>query len=577
MQQSRKVLKGEPVSLGIAIAKVYIYEPLEFSTCNVPFAKGMEREYIKEFQDTVKKAKAELKEIYDELALESEENAQIFMSHQVMLEDECVLQEIRKAIEKERMYPDAAIAMVFARFAEQLKAVPNSMITERIKDLQDVERRLIRIWQDKKEHNLCDITEDVIVVAHDLLPSDIAMMNSERVKGIITEIGGETSHCAILAKCYGIPAVLGVREASKKLMDGMPLAMDALNGEVIYLPTEEDLCLYEKKKQRFLIKYENEKQYLDQPVETKDGVSISIGINLGTEQVDAKEDWFDYVGILRTEFLYMDRNALPTEEEQLEVYKGILEQIGNKWITIRTLDIGGDKLLPYLAMPKEENPFLGMRGIRFCFRYPEIFMEHLRALLRASVYGKMRIMFPMVESMDDIYLAKSYVYKAMEELDRAGIDYDRDVQIGVMIETPALAMIADLVADEVDFASIGSNDLVQYFCAADRSNVGMADYYQSYSPAMLRMMGYIFETFEKKGKYIGICGELASSPKGACLCVGLGARWISMEVSSIPSVKAALSNVTLQEMKKHAQICKNLRTEQEVKAFMGFPKDGYLA
>ena len=569
MDQIRKILKGEPVSSGIAVAKAYTYEPLELNTCKIAFAKGMEREYLKQFKDTVVKAKEEIRTIYEKIARESTETAEIFLSHQLILDDEELLKGIHKAIEKERMYPDTAIEVVFGEYAKQFAAMSDTMFAERIKDLQDIEKRLIRIWQGKKDHNLSDLTEEVIVVAHDLLPSDIASMNCAYVKGIITEIGGETSHCAILARCYGIPAILGVKEAVKKIPDEVELGLDALHGEVILRPNGEDLERLENRRLHLLEKYEDEKQYLDKPAETKDGVAIRIGINLGTENFEAEDSWFDYVGLLRTEFLYMDRTAWPTEEEQFEIYKKVLDKAKGKTVTLRTFDIGGDKIPAHMEMPKEDNPFLGIRGIRFCFRRPEMFRVQLRAALRASAYGKLRIMFPMVENMDDIYKAKAFVKEAMEELDAEGLLYDKDILLGVVMETPALAIISDLVAEELDFASIGSNDLVQYCCVADRSNMGVADYYESFSPAMIRFYAHIFDAFHKKGKKIGICGEIAGNPKGALLMVGLGARWISMEVNSIASVKAALSNATLQELKKTAEICKNLRTEQEVKAFLG--------
>jgi phosphotransferase system enzyme I (PtsI) len=569
MDQTRKILKGESVSSGIAVAKAYTYEPLELNTCKIAFAKGMEREYLRQFKDTVVKAKEELRGIYEKIAQDSPENAELFLTHQFILEDEDVLKNIQRAIEKDHMYPDTAIEVVFGEYVKNLAAMPDAMFAERAKDLQDIEKRLIRIWQGKKDHNLSELTEEVIVVAHDLLPSDIASMNCEYVKGIITEIGGETSHCAILARCYGIPAILGVKEAVKKIPDETMVGLDALNGQVILRPSQEDLAILEKKRLHLLEMYEGEKQYLDKPGETKDGVEISIGINLGTEAFEVEESWFDYVGLLRTEFLCMDRNSWPTEEEQFEIYKKILEGAKGKVVTLRTFDIGGDKIPSYMEMAKGENPFLGIRGIRFSFRRPEIFMTQIRGALRASAHGKLRIMFPLVENMEDIYKAKAFVRKAMEELDAEGILYDKDIKFGVVIETPSMAMIADLVAEEVDFASIGANDLVQYCCVADRTNLEVSEYYQSYSPAMVRFYAHIIEAFQKKGKTIGVCGELAGNPKGALFMVGLGARWLSMDVSNIASVKAALSHVTLQELRKNAEICKNLRTEQEVKAFLG--------
>lgn len=569
MDQLRRVLKGEPVSAGIAVAKAYTYEPLELNTCKITFAKGMEREYVKQFQNTLAKAKEELCNIYTMVAQDNEKNAQIFLAHQMILEDEELQKDILKAIERDRMYPDTAVEVVFGMYAKKFATLPDDMFVKRLKDIQDVEKRLIRIWQGKKEHSLSKIEEDVIVVAHDLLPSDIASMNYEHVLGIITEIGGETSHCAILAKYYQIPAVLGVRDAMKRIADGMEIGLDALHGEVILDLTGEDCLRLEKSRLHLLEKFEDEKQYLNQPAETKDGERIQIGLNLATENYEAEDLCYDYIGLLRTEFLYMERMALPTEEEQFEAYKKIVDSAKGKPVTLRTLDIGGDKTLPYMDLPKEDNPFLGKRALRLCLDRQDIFLVQIRAVLRASAFGKLRILFPMVENMEDIYRAKALVKKAMEELEEQEIPYDKEISIGVMIEVPSLGMIADMVADEVDFASIGTNDLVQYSCAADRSNRAVADYYQSYAPAMIRFMGNILDAFHKKGKDIGVCGEMVGNPKGASLCVGLGARWLSMDVSNIASVKAALSGVTLQELKKSADICKNLRTQQEVMAFLG--------
>ena len=569
MEKFRKVLKGEGVSLGIASAKSYLYEPIEVVTSPIPFGEGMEQEYLQQLEDTFTKAKIELQNLYGQMEEDNQDNRAIFLSHQAILEDVCLLQEIREEVLSNRLYPDRAISLVLDRYIEKFAGSDDALLVERTGDLRDVQKRLIRIWQGKPDHNLMDIREDVIVVAHDLLPSEIALLNLAQVKGIVTEIGGETSHCAILTRCYGIPAVLGVKHAMRRIGEGTSVILDALAGEVIAYPTEEDEQYYQNKQDRFLKRYESERQYLDLPAETKDGNCIQIGINIGTEELGAESTWYDYVGLLRSEFLYMDKGTLPTEEEEIESYRKILLQAEDKPVIIRTLDLGGDKGLEELVIPKEENPSLGLRGIRVCRQNPQLFHGHLRALLQASAYGKMRIMFPMITGMEDIRMAKSCVRKVMEELDRENRPYDKGIEIGVVLETPAICMMADLVAEEVDFASLGTNDLVQYLCGADRGNGGVAEYYQTYSPAALRMIGQVIEAFDRKGKRIGVCGEMAGQPVGAQLLVGLGARHLSMDAGNIASVKAALSQVTLKDLVKQAKMCQNLRTQEEVKAFLG--------
>ena len=569
MEKFRKVLKGDGVSLGIARANSYLYEPSELMTSPIPFEEGMEQKYLQQLEETLMAAKEELWGIYAQMMEEQQENSGIFMSHQAILEDESLIEEIQQEILKNHAYPDRAIRLVMDRHIDAFCQAEDTLLAERAGDLRDVQKRLIRIWQGKPDHNLRDIKEDVIIVAYDLLPSEIAGLSQEHVKGIVTEIGGETSHCAILARCYGIPAVLGVKHAMRRVGENTPLILDALAGEVLVWPTSEDEIRYQHKMERFLQQYESERQYLEQPAETKDGTEVQIGINLGTEEIAAEDSWYDYVGLLRSEFLYMNRGSVPTEEEETEAYKKVLLQAAGKMVTIRTLDLGGDKMIDGLEMVQEVNPALGLRGIRLCRKNPKLFEAHVRALLKASVYGKMRIMFPMVTGIDDIRWAKSMVRQVMKELDEGNIPYDKEIELGAVLETPAICEIADLVAEEVDFASIGTNDLVQYLCGVDRNHSGASSYYQTYNPAVLRVLSHTIEMFNRKGKFIGVCGEMAGQPLGAKLLVGLGARNLSMDVGNVAAVKASLSQTTLKDLVKQAQMCKNLRTEEEVKAFCG--------
>lgn len=568
MEKEKLILTGNPVSPGIAMAKAYVYYPLELVVEEGYFAKEAKQENMEAFRNAFEKTKEELEQLYAGLAEEDPEKAKIFLAHMELLEDEEILDEIQMAIEDECMNPDYAVDKVFDEFSVLLSKVADPLIAGRAVDLQDVKRRVIRIYQGKEEKNLSNLTEDVIVIAHDLLPSDTATLNRQRVKGIVTEIGGSNSHSAILARSFQIPAVLGVADAMSEIPDGALLGMDALSGILIVNPDGEELAVLEEKKLTFLKKRQMEEEYLDKPGKLKDGALVEVGINVGSTDFDVPKTNFDFVGLFRTEFLYMENTHLPTEEEQFEAYKKVIQNAKGNPVTLRTLDIGGDKTLPYMELPKEENPFLGNRALRLCFAEPNIFMTQLRAALRASVYGPLQIMFPMVGSMEDIYRAKAYVKEAMEQLEQEREAFDRDIKIGIMIEVPSIALIADMAAEEVDFASIGSNDLTQYVCATDRMNPEVTEYYQNYSPAMIRLLGYIAQSFAEKGKALSVCGEMAGNPNIAVVLAGLGIKKLSMSAANIAGVKAALAQVSLGEAKELAARCKQAKTEDEVRAIL---------
>lgn len=569
MKTERKILSGNPVSAGVTYAKAYVYYPLELNVTEGYFAAGEEEENLKAFRDAFACAAEELDDLYERLSREDESKAKIFAAHKEILEDEEILDEIQMAIEDERMNPDFAMEKVFTEFAELLAKVADPLIAGRAADLQDVKKRLLRIYLGKEEKNLAALTEDVIVIAHDLLPSDTATMDRGHVKGIVTEIGGSNSHSAILARSFRIPAILGVANAMSEFPDGCLVSMDAIRGELIINPTAEEVAENEEKKQAFLKKWEEEEQYLDKPAVMKDGTKIQIGINVGSADFDVPETQFDFVGLFRTEFLYMENTCLPGEEEQFEAYKKVIKNAKGHPVTLRTLDIGGDKTLPYMELPKEENPFLGKRALRLCLANDSLFQTQLRAALRASVFGPLQIMFPMVGSMEDIYRAKECVERAKESLRTEGVVFDENIKIGIMIEIPSIALIADLAAEEVDFASIGSNDLTQYVSATDRMNPEVTSYYQNYSPAMFRLLGHIFEAFESRGKAVSVCGEMAGNPQAAVALAGLGAKKLSMSVANIAGVKAALASMSFEEAKEMALQCKQIKTEGGIKELLG--------
>ncbi len=570
MELNKKSLIGNPVSEGIAIAKAYKYYPLNLEVEEAFFQKDKLDERLAGYKKTMEKGKEELQQLVAKFHKEDEDKAKIFLAHQEILEDEDMLEEIEMAITDEYCEPDYAIERVFNFFAEMLKKVDNPLIAGRAADLYDVKNRLIRIYQGKEERKLSDLEEDVIVIAHDLFPSDIANLDREHVKGIVTEIGGDNSHTAILARSYGIPAILGVENAMEMIEQDIMLGMDAIKGNVVLEPGAEERTVLIEKEAAFNDKRKLEALYLEKPGLMKDGAQISIGINVGTPEYDVVKGAYDFIGLFRTEFLYMENTHFPTEEEQYLAYKKILQNAGDKPVTLRTLDIGGDKSLPYMELPTEENPFLGKRALRLCLEDKELFRTQIRAALRASVHGKLQIMFPMVGRMEDIYQAKAFVETVKNELRAEEYSFDENIKLGIMIEIPSIAMIADLAAEAVDFASIGSNDLTQYMCAADRMNPQVTSYYENYSPAMLRILGHIFEAFEKKGKPVSVCGEMAGNPKAAVLLAGLGAKKLSMTAGCIPRVKAALAEVSCEEARQMAEHCKMLATEVEIKDYMKF-------
>lgn len=564
----RKVLTGNPVSEGIALAKAYVYRPGTIVAESGTFEQGQEAAYLEAFQKTADAAAAELREIRQRLEAENPKQAKIFAAHAELLEDEEIVGEIRDAIKTERIYPDQAIERVYSEFAAILSGVDDPLIAGRAADLCDVKNRLLRIYQGKTQHNLSELSEDVIVVAHDLLPSDTATMDRQHVKGIVTEIGGTNSHSAILARIFQIPAVLGVADAVSRIEAGALLVVDAISGTIIQEPTGQEIETCRARGMQFEEQREKARIYLDQPAALSDGTKISIGINIGSAEFEVPQTQFDFVGLFRTEFLYMQRDSFPDEEEQLYAYKRVLANAKGNPVTLRTLDIGGDKELPYMELPNEQNPFLGKRALRLCLSERELFMTQLRAALRASAFGPLQIMFPMVGSMDDLYRAKECVQQAKQELTAQKLAYDENIKLGIMIEIPSIALIADQAAMEVDFASVGSNDLTQYVCAADRMNPELSAYYQSLSPAMLRLLGYVFESFDACGKPVSVCGELAGNPKAAVLLVGLGARKLSMSSGNIAGVKAALAQTSLSEAQDIAKRCKQMETETEIKEFI---------
>jgi phosphotransferase system enzyme I (PtsI) len=558
--------KGHAVSKGIGIGKVLIYQQ---------FVPTVEKAFItpenalKTYQiyaDIKAKANQEIEQIVQLLLSKKDEKHKIFEAHLEIINDVAMEETIESFIKVEHYGHIYAIDEAYKMFIEMLETVEDDLIRERIADLKDVRNRLLRIAYNVPEKNLSRLFEKTIVVALDLYPSDTATLDRSMVEAIVTEVGGPTSHTAIIAKSYQIPAILGLENAMQLFNDGDTVIVDALDNQLILNPEASVLVQYEQRKQKHIEKVNILKTYQDKTPITSDGFRIDVTLNIGSASKEelALEPYVDGVGLFRSEFLYMENTHLPTEDEQYEVYKRALVGFHGKPVILRTLDIGGDKTLSYMALPKEENPFLGLRAVRLCFSHLDIFKTQLKAAYRASVYGDLWLMFPMVGSMDDIHKIKSVIEEVKIDLDRQNVPYSKTVKIGVMIEIPSIILVIDHVAKACDFASIGTNDLCQYLTAVDRMNPLVSSYYQSYSPSMIRILKMAIDGFNQAGKPISVCGELGGDLIAAPILMGLGMKKLSMSKSSIAPIKHLIIKNSMKTFKDLAQKALTLETEKEV-------------
>ena len=563
--------KGNPVSEGIAVGKAYLYQPYVPQVTEGEIPEDQAPAAVARYEKLLEGAKQELAAIRDRLEKAGDgDKAKIFTAHQDILFDVAMDEEIRDKITYDFMTPEWAIHKVYEKFIKILNKAKDDLIRERVADMRDVKNRLLRIAAGVPEKNLAALGEPVIVVAHDLLPSDTATLDRKNVLALVTEIGGATSHSAIIARSYEIPALLGVDGAMENLSHGQEIAVDAVEGLLVADPSGEVKADFAKKREAFLKRREEEKKFLGVEPRMADGTLLPVHLNVGSanDQELTAEKYTDGVGLFRTEFIYMGKEQLPTEDEQYEIYKKVLTAFGDRPVTIRTLDIGGDKKLQCMELPVEENPFLGNRALRLCFSMPEVFLTQLRAALRASVHGNLWIMFPMVGSMDDIRRAKAFVQQAKDQLDAQGVPYSPNVKLGIMVEIPSIALVADLAAKEVDFASIGTNDLTQYSTAVDRMNPALREYYQSYHPALFRLIGYVVESFAKEGKPVSVCGEMGGDPYAAAVLAGLGMSKLSMGSASVARIKKMLSGLTMEKARELAAKARSLPTNDEVESYL---------
>ena len=558
-------IEGIAASAGVAIAKAFKLEHPDY-TIQRRDASDSAAELAK-LDEALTKSQQELEAIKERTLQElGEKKAEIFESHLLILNDPELLTPVRDKIASDNLSAEYALNETANEFITMFENMKSAYLKERAADMRDVTKRVLTHLLGLTYVNPADISEEVIVIAEDLTPSDTAQLNRNYVKGFTTNIGGRTSHSAIMARSLEIPAVVGTKEVLEKVNGGELVIVDGLDGSVIINPTEEVLNEYKAKRDKHLMQIEEWKKLRGEQTTSKDGVHVELAANIGTpnDVVGVLENGGEGVGLYRTEFLYMGRTELPSEEVQFNAYKTVLEKMEGKPVVVRTLDIGGDKELPYLNLPKEMNPFLGFRAIRLCLEQKDLFRTQLRALLRASVYGSLRIMFPMIATLDEFRAAKTLLLEEKEKLTAEGVQVSDEIQLGIMVEIPSTAVLADQFAKEVDFFSIGTNDLIQYTMAADRMNERVSYLYQPYNPAILRLVKMVIDAAHKEGKWAGMCGEMAGDATAIPLLLGLGLDEFSMSATSILPARSQISKLSKADMEQLASKALQMQTAAQV-------------
>ena len=567
----KPTLQGIAASDGIAIAKVYTLTEPDLTVTKVT-VEDSEKE-VSRLDDALAASIKDV-ELIKETALKNlgEEEAQVFDAHLMVLSDPELIGQVKDSITSNKVNAESALKEVTDMFISIFAGMEdNPYMQERAADIRDVSKRILAHLLGVKIPSPATIKDEVIIVAADLTPSDTAQLNRQYVKAFVTDIGGRTSHSAIMARSLEIPAIVGTKEVTSIAKDGDIIIVDGLSGDVFLNPSEEVIAEYRAKAEVFAAQQAEWEKLKDSKTYTKDGHQVELAANIGTPKdlEGVVNNGAEGVGLYRTEFLYMDSHEMPTEEDQFEAYKAVLEGMNGKPVVVRTMDIGGDKELPYLPLPHEMNPFLGYRAIRISLNEPEMFRTQLRALLRASVYGKLRIMFPMIATLNDFRGAKALLEEEKAKLIAEGVAVSDDIQVGIMIEIPAAAVLAHQFAKEVDFFSIGTNDLIQYTMAADRMNERVSYLYQPYNPSILTLIKHVIDSAHKEGKWAGMCGEMAGDQTAVPLLVGLGLDEFSMSASSVLKTRSLISKLTLSDMQALADKAINeCATVQEVEALV---------
>lgn len=565
------MLRGIGTSKGIGIGKALIIHKCKNAVSRVKI-NDTEAE-VDKFNEAVEKFIQETNELVDKLSQKlngDDKNALVLKNQEYLIRDPEFTSGVISAITNDKLNAEAAVEDTCEMLKNIFLSFNNDTMTQRVADIEDMKQRLIAIMQGQKHIDLTKLSDNTVIIADEIHPSMTANMDTEHIAGIISEKGGDTSHASILARALEIPAVLSVKDICSKIAEGEEVIVDGAYGEVFVNPTPITLKIYNKKKKAYDERVKELKKYIDKQTVTRDGRKVMLAANIGNadEAAKAVKAGAEGVGLFRTEFLFMNKQALPTEEEQYNEYKKAAVVLDGRQLTIRTLDIGGDKDIPYMGLTKELNPFLGYRAIRFCLDRVDIFTTQLRAVLRASAYGNIRIMIPMITSVTEVQAVKKIINGICRDLDKKDIKYDKDIKIGVMIETPAAAIMADVLAHEVDFFSIGTNDLTQYTLAVDRGNENVAYLYSALNPAVIRSIKHIIECAHNAGIEAGMCGEAAADEKMIPLLLNFGLDEFSVTVSRVLETRKEIASWSSKEVKEITENVMNYSEEKEVSNYL---------
>lgn len=560
---------GIGASAGIGIGSVVIVKEPSLAYDNVTVSDAVAEK--ERFNNALEKCIAKTQAMAEDMKTRvGAKEAEILEGHVLLLMDPELTGQIETNIENEKMCAEAAVEQVCDMYAQMFSSIEDEMFQQRATDVCDIKTRLLKILLDVEDLDLAAVPQGTVLVAEDLTPSMTAGINPANVVGVLTEIGGKTSHSAILARALEIPAVLSIEGIVSKVENGQKVILDGSTGQVFASPDEDTLKEYTAKREEYLAEKAALQAFVGKESATADGHVVELCANIGKPEDALKvvECDGEGIGLFRTEFLFMDRPQVPTEDEQFEAYKKVAETLEGKPVIIRTLDIGGDKEIPYLGLAKEENPFLGFRAVRLCLKRDDLYRPQLRALLRASAYGEIKIMVPMISCIDELRAVKAMIEEIKAELDEKGIPYNKDIQVGIMVETPAASLMADAFAKEADFFSIGTNDLTGYTMAADRGNPDVAYLYSTYNPAVLRSIERVIKAGKAEGTMVGMCGEAAADPLLTPLLLSFGLDEFSVSATSILATRKTISLWTMEEANAVAEKAMTLVTEEEVREYL---------
>jgi phosphotransferase system enzyme I (PtsI) len=560
------ILHGSCGTGGIAIGKALLYLPDEPIIEAMMITPGQTSEEHQKFERSIMQATAQIEELRERLLEDGKmDEALIFNAHLDILADPVLINEIKETIE-EKVSAAFAVEKTIKKYKMIFEEIADEYLRERVKDIADIGRRLLQNITGIHNTILDRLESPVIIVAQDLAPSDTASLKKDYILGFATDIGGKTSHTAIIARSMGIPAVLGTGNGTTKVCNGDTVILDAIKGIMIVNPDKKQRVEYQKKQMEFNTFQDGLKDYSMHAATTTDGTTIKVFANISSPMdcESALASGGEGVGLYRTEFLYMNRAELPDEEEQFNAYKDVAVQFAGNPVIVRTLDIGGDKATECISSPVEDNPFLGWRAIRICLDHEEIFITQLRAILRASAYGDIAIMYPMISCVSEIHRLNEILRKAKGELAEQGVSFNQAIKVGIMVEIPSVAIMAEIFAKEVDFLSIGTNDLCQYTLAADRMNDHVSQYYQPFHPAILKLIKNVTDAARKQNIMAGMCGEIAGDPLVVPLLLGLGLHELSMSAQSIPLVKKVISSISLKDARIISDRVIQLQTPEQV-------------